>query len=168
MERTFSKIIGIDPGLKGSMCVLDKNGGPPVIQRLPTAQRIRANGKVVNTIDTVALSEMLRKLVPDPNDAVCFLEDVHSCPKDGRTAAFTFGGVQVAIQSTIALYGLPTRFIAPSAWKVRMKCTGPKKNARMRCEKLYPAHKHLFKSIDDCEATLIATYGLLFGGLAVE
>lgn len=162
---SITTIIGIDPGLKGSMVTLDaKKPGSLKIDRLPTKveQRILksgAKGKPINSIDTEALQRILS--VYDPATTVAFLEDVRSMPTDGRRAAFTFGRVKAAIEAALTAQRIPVLYVTPSVWKTRMRCTGLKRNARMRCEAIYPDVK--FKSIDDCEAALIATYGILFG-----
>lgn len=159
-------IIGIDPGLKGSMVTLDaKKPGSLKIDRLPTKveQRILKSGgglgKPINSIDTEALQRILSTY--DPATTVAFLEDVRSMPTDGRRAAFTFGRVKAAIETALSTQRIPVLYVTPSVWKTRMRCTGLKRNARVRCEAIYPDVK--FKSIDDCEAALIATYGILFG-----
>lgn len=158
-------LIGIDPGLKGSVAFL-KSSGSLAIERIPAhvVQRTLASGKQgapTNEVNVPALVAVLLKHTTGADVEVWF-EDVRSAPHDGRRAAFTFGKVKGQIQGALHAAGLnDAHYVAPSVWKVRMKCTGAKRNARARAEALFPTTR--FRSIDDCEAALVAAYGLLVG-----
>lgn len=185
-------IIGIDPGLKGSMAFL-KTEGSLTIERLPVITEQRKTRRV-RSIDTAALVALIKKhtapstpdrphttpstpdrphtgsSTPDQNpinsdtgsskpSAIAIVEDVFSMPRDSRRGAFTFGGVKASITSALALCGVRAVFVSPAVWKGRMRLSADKKRSRALAEKLFPSTK--FKSIDDCEAALLAGYLLL-------
>lgn len=165
-------IVGIDPGINGSMAFISPETGLEIV-RLPVRVEKRST-RDMKFIDTPALFKIL--LARRPHTA--FVENVFSCPGDTPMTAFSFGNSKGRIETCLELFHLfphelfhsdpnsipdPIRIIPVSAsvWKNKMGCTSNKATSRRAAEKLYPHFK--FKSIDDCEAALIATYGLLFG-----
>ena len=148
-----STIVGIDPGLKGSMAFL-KTDGTLHVERLPILIEQRKT-KRVRMIDTQRLTEILKAHGTD----VALVEDVFSMPRDSRRGAFTFGGVKVAIVAALRAAGVRTLYVSPSVWKGKMRLSADKKRSRALAEKVFPKFK--FKSIDDCEAALLAAYLLL-------
>jgi len=146
-------IVGIDPGLKGSMAFL-KTDGSLTVERLPIIVEQRKTRRV-RMIDTQRLTEILKEHGTD----VALVEDVFSRPRDGVRGAFTFGGVKVAIVASLRAAGVRTLYVSPSVWKGRMRLSADKKRSRALAEKVFPKFK--FKSIDDCEAALLAAYLLL-------
>lgn len=146
-------IVGIDPGLKGSMAFL-KTDGSLTVERLPILVEQRKTRRV-RMIDTQRLTEILKEHGAD----VALVEDVFSRPRDGVRGAFTFGGVKTAIVATLRAAGVRTLYVSPSVWKGRMRLSADKKRSRALAEKVFPKFK--FKSIDDCEAALLAAYLLL-------
>jgi crossover junction endodeoxyribonuclease RuvC len=146
-------IVGIDPGLKGSMAFL-KTDGSLTVERLPILVEQRKTRRV-RMIDTQRLTEILKEHGTD----VALVEDVFSRPRDGVRGAFTFGGVKTAIVAALRAAGVRTLYVSPSVWKGRMRLSADKKRSRALAEKVFPKFK--FKSIDDCEAALLAAYLLL-------
>lgn len=166
-------IVGIDPGINGSMAFISPETGLEIV-RLPVRVEKRST-RDMKFIDTPALFKIL--LARRPHTA--FIENVFSCPGDTPMTAFSFGNSKGRIETCLELLHLwspptdystdalppPIRIIPVSAsvWKNKMGVTSNKATSRRAAEKLYPQFK--FKSIDDCEAALIATYGMLFCGV---
>lgn len=168
-------IVGIDPGINGSMAFISPETGLEIV-RLPVRVEKRST-RDMKFIDTPTLFKIL--LARRPHTA--YIENVFSCPGDTPMTAFSFGNSKGRIETCLELFhlGWPTDYstdtdtdtptpspitiipVSASVWKNKMGCTSNKDTSRRAAEKLYPQYK--FKSIDDCEAALIATYGMLFG-----
>lgn len=157
-------IVGVDPGIRGSMAFISPDTGLEIV-RVPVRVEQRSK-REMKFIDTPALFEILLARRPK----IAFVENVFSCPGDTPMTAFSFGNSKGRIETVLevlhlhpdynhteAVYVIP---VSASVWKAKMGVTCNKATSRARAEKLYPQHK--FASIDDCEAALIATYGMLF------
>jgi hypothetical protein len=170
-------IVGIDPGIRGSMAFISSDKGLEIV-RLPIRVEKRSK-REMKFIDTPALYKILLAMRP----RVAFVENVFSCPSDTPMTAFSFGNSKGRIETCLELLHLHPDYnhvdpstetstatdpstpisiipISASVWKNKMGCTTNKLTSRLAAEKLYPNFK--FASIDDCEAALIATYGMLF------
>lgn len=131
-----------------------KTDGSLTVERLPILVEQRKTRRV-RMIDTQRLTEILKEHGTD----VALVEDVFSRPRDGVRGAFTFGGVKTAIVAALRAAGVRTLYVSPSVWKGKMRLSADKKRSRALAEKVFPKFK--FKSIDDCEAALLAAYLLL-------
>lgn len=165
-------IVGVDPGIRGSMAFISPDTGLEIV-RVPIRVEQRSK-REMKFVDTPALFEIMLARRPK----IAFVENVFSCPGDTPMTAFSFGNSKGRIETVLEVLHLhpaynsiagssssacePVRIIPVSAsvWKAKMGVTCNKATSRARAEKLYPQHK--FASIDDCEAALIATYGMLF------
>lgn len=178
-------IVGVDPGIRGSMAFISPDTGLEIV-RVPVRVEQRSK-REMKFVDTPALFEIMLARRPK----IAFVENVFSCPGDTPMTAFSFGNSKGRIETVLEVLHLhpaynsiagsnegsiagsnegsisgeksePVRIVPVSAsvWKAKMGVTCNKATSRAKAEKLYPQHK--FASIDDCEAALIATYGMLF------
>ena len=145
-------ILGIDPGLKGALAFIDKNRNLFTYD-MPVERR--KNGK------KYILGDQLAILIKQHRPIEAWIEDVYSSPQMGVVSAFTFGEGKGTLVGVLAALGVPTRFVVASVWKRQLGLTADKGRAKELARALYPKRKPLLSNEGKCEATLIATYGLL-------
>lgn len=140
------KLLGIDPGRKGAIAVLDTQSNRVTTHDLP---------------DTIpALHQLLISLPPVE---YCTLEQIHAGPKMARrTIGVMFEGFG-ALKSALAWQGIPVRTVRPGEWKKSLNIPADKTAARRRAAEFFPADADqwpLVKHDGRAEAALIAWYGL--------
>lgn len=136
--------IGIDPGKKGSLALLE-------------------NGKVsIFPFDEDTYINVLGKV--DPHTAVCCLEHVGAMPGQGVTSMFHFGENFGFIQGVLRAYKIPFELVRPQKWKKEFSISGDKNSSVSVCKRLFPSVSLLrterCKKEDDgfAEALLMAEY----------
>lgn len=97
------KIIGIDPGLKGALALIDDG-------KLVEVVDIEASDSRINAAHLVA---QLRRWMPE--FAVCEL--VTARPGQGVTSMFTFGHALGSITAVLAALQIPYLLIRPQIWQ---------------------------------------------------
>lgn len=151
------KILGIDPGTKGALSLIDTKKGTVEIEDMP----VYKEGKRTH-VDGKMLGDFIEKWRPD----FAALERVSTRSKDGVVGAFTFGAnygaVLAVVQCMLVKYKLPT----PAQWKRMQKLIGkPKEASHAAACRLYPHASKLLTGprgglkIDRAEALLIADWG---------
>lgn len=139
--------IGVDPGMKGAVAVLDDTGQLVTVHDMPCA------GAGVSA-QLLAHLEDWRNI-----DATVVIEDVHAMPKQGVTSSFGFGRSKGVVEGVFAGALRPIVYIAPSTWKRHLRLTKDKGACRQRAVELWPNHAGLFARVKDdgrAEAALIA------------
>lgn len=147
-------VVGIDPGLSGALAMIS-NAETDAIT-MPLA------GKEV---DGNRLAWQLRAWKPD----VVFVEKVHSMPKQGVAAMFSFGQSYGTIIGVCTALGLNVQLVTPQAWKkVVLEGTNKDKDAAIAfVRRAYPdvelyATSRSKKPHDGiADAVCIAHYGRL-------
>ena len=138
-------ILGIDPGTKGGLAVLNSAGQPLLIGKFDGL----SIHETVNLVkDAAALSW----------SGVCYLEKVGYIKGDGGKGSFTFGKVYGVLYATALSAGLEVKDVYPLAWQSFMQCaTGGNKNvSKQRAVSLWP---HVAVTHHIADALLIAEYG---------
>lgn len=136
--------IGIDPGKKGSLALLE-NGAVSIF---PFSE------------DTYI--DVLSKV--DPHNAVCCLEHVGAMPGQGVTSMFHFGENFGFIQGVLRAYKIPFELVRPQKWKKEFSITGDKNSSIQVCKRLFPEVNLLptprckKESSDIAEAVLMSEY----------
>jgi len=140
--------IGIDPGKKGAIAVVQKE-----------------NLLMVQTLENLPITTMrsvFNGLVLRFPDARVFIEDVHASPQMGVTSAFTFGkGFGVLLAYTLSFYGQAT-LVRPQVWQGALGClsAGDKKSLFSFAKtKFQEEHNQGAFQKDQADAALIALYG---------
>lgn len=137
--------IGIDPGKKGALALLDENA-PPLL--LPFGED--------------AYIAALRRA--SEGEAVACLEHVGAMPGQGVTSMFTFGQNFGYIRGLLEAFRIPYELVRPQKWKKVYSITGDKNSAIAVCRRLFPAvplHRTERCRTDDdgmAEALLMAEY----------
>lgn len=155
------KIIGIDPGLTGAISLVSRE--EVVVFDTPTC-KLRMGRKTKTEYLPLEMAEVLQSLAK--SDCHVFMEKVHSMPGQGVASTFNFGkgfGIWIGI---LAALKIPYSLITPQAWKKKLMCGMPDKDAsRIRAQQLYPQaanYLNLKKHHGRAESLLIAHYGKYF------
>lgn len=150
------KILGIDPGAKGALALVD--GHSVKLFEMPRVS-VRRGKTDKDEVDGFALMDILSDLSPD----VAYIELVGGMDGQSASAAFNFG--RAAGAAEYLLMGLRIRHVRvpPTVWKPVFKIRGGKDDARMHAMRLWPEAAAEFRRrrMDFAEAALIAEYGRL-------
>lgn len=133
--------LGIDPGLSGGLAVVDSDGCPAAITKMPETER--------DILDWL--------LTAPPHISFAMIEFVSSSPQMGVTSAFTFGKGYGVLIGLLTACGIPFEFVRPLKWQTKLGCkTGGDKNvSKRKAQQLWPDQKITHATAD---ALLIAEY----------
>lgn len=155
----MTRILGIDPGVSGALCLLDTELWTLAITDMP----LEAGVKGKNKVSSGGLIAAIRACDPDH----AFLEDVSASPQMGVTSAFSFGDGFGCTRTAITAHDATLWLVRPQVWKPALKVPKDKKQATTRAAQLFPdARKILYGprggAFDGrAESALIAFYGAL-------
>ncbi len=140
-------ILGIDPGTKGGLAVLNSAGQPLFLYDLEDCTLKEAEQAVKEAARLAWYG-------------VCYLEKVGYIKGDGGKGAFTFGKVYGLLYGAVLAHKLEVIDVFPQRWQGAMQCLtgGVKRVSRLRAKSLWPS---ISKNITDntADALLIAEYG---------
>ena len=97
--------LGIDPGKKGCLCVLD-NG-------IPTFFDWPKDGNIIIFFETL-ITHLENNCTE--NIALAVLEKVHAMPKQGVTSMFNFGENLGMWKAFLAVHKIPHLIVTPQQW----------------------------------------------------
>jgi len=152
--------IGIDPGLKGGLALLDDKGRVRACEPMPVISR--AYGRAGNQVDGAELSHILYKWT---RYGMCpiYLERVAARPNQGVASMFSFGHGVGVIEGVAAAFNIPLYWVLPTVWKRRAGLLRQDKDAsRLKVRTEHPEILELLKTKDSvgiADAVLIAEYG---------
>lgn len=158
------RILGIDPGLEGALCLLDTETNAVEIIDMPTL-KLKVGKGSKNVIDPFALGAWVDGRNKNGIDQA-WLERVSSSSQMGVTSAFTFGEGYGIVRGVLAANFIPTERVTPASWKAALKVPAEKDGAIARASEMFPRDIHhwpLKKHDGRAEARLIAHYGAQHG-----
>jgi len=134
-------IMGIDPGWSGGVAVVSDR------------QAIAYGFTKMTERD---MYEAIKSCAPGVD--MCYIEKVHSMPKQGVASSFKFGHSYGFLRGVLTALNIPFTEVSPMKWQNALSCrTGGDKNiTKAKAQQLYPSIK-ITHAIAD--ALLIATYG---------
>lgn len=161
------RVIGIDPGLRGGLGVLDVDDAGDclavTLHRTPSMPVTRG-GKLRNEYDAAAMCGLLSRAIdgrPVPfRNCEVVLEAQGPRPKQGTASTYRTGvgfGIWLGI---VAAFKVPYRVVPPATWKRHAGLIGADKRAsRLRAQERYPA-LGVIAAADEgpAEALLLAAY----------
>lgn len=152
-------VLGVDPGLTGAIAFLNDNGGL-TIWDMPILEIVKGKKKrkELNMHKLGAILDDLRPLV-----LVAYVEDVHSLPKNGVVASFSFGWVCGAIRQALVDREFMIEPVQPRKWQTALKVKKGGGGSLLRASELMPQHADKWSRKMDhnrAAATLIAHYGI--------
>ena len=108
-------IIGIDPGISGSICFLQDGKILEVIE-MPTMTDGKKNKRQVN--GSQIYNEISKRITKDRNqDIRVVIEQVSAMPGQGVTSMFNFGQSFGILKGLCSAMQLPMYFVRPAKWK---------------------------------------------------
>ena len=153
-------IIGIDPGISGSICFFQDGKIIDVVE-MPTMTEGKKNKKQVNGSQIFnEISLQIKKL--DKNDIKVVIEQVSAMPGQGVTSMFNFGQSFGILKGICSAMQLPMYFVRPAKWKKYFNLINSEKDAsRTKAIEIFPYFSsHLSKKKDSnkADAILIASF----------
>ena len=142
------RFLGVDPGKKGGAAIIDDRG---------------------ILLETIAFEKGTEKEVTNffrpwkhRTDVFCYLEKVHSMPKQGVKSMFTFGQNYGFVRACFHCFNIPFIEIAPKVWQKKLGCLtgGDKKVTRGKAQQLFPLVDPVTNAIAD--AMLLAWSARVF------
>ena len=153
-------IIGIDPGISGSICFLEDGIIKDVLE-MPTMTEGKKNKKQVNGSQIYNEISFRIKTYEKKNIKVV-IEQVSAMPGQGETSMFNFGQSFGILKGICSAMQLPIYFVRPAKWKKYFNLINSEKDAsRTRAIEIFPYFSsNLSKKKDSnkADAILIASY----------
>ena len=153
-------IIGIDPGISGSICFLD-NGKILDVIEMPTMTDGKKNKKQVN--GSQVYNEVTKRIKQfEKNQIRVVIEHVSAMPGQGVTSMFNFGQSFGILKGICTAMQLPMYFVRPTKWKKYFNLLNSEKDAsRTRAIEIFPYFSSQLsrkKDSNKADAILIASF----------
>ena len=153
-------IIGIDPGISGSICFFKEGKILDVIE-MPTMTEGKKNKKQVN--GSQIYNEILKRVNKfEKNDIRVVVEQVSAMPGQGVTSMFNFGQSFGILKGICSAMQLPIYFVRPAKWKKYFNLINSEKDAsRARAIEIFPYFSSRLakkKDSNKADAILIASF----------
>ena len=153
-------IIGIDPGISGSICFFEDGKILDVIE-MPTMNEGKKNKKQVNGAQIYnEITDRINKL--QTQDVRVVVEQVSAMPGQGVTSMFNFGQSFGIIKGICSAMQLPLYFVRPTKWKKYFNLIKSEKDAsRTRAIEIFPYFSSQLskkKDSNKADAILIASF----------
>ena len=153
-------IIGIDPGISGSICFLE-NGKIIDVIEMPTMNEGKKNKRQVN--GSQIYNEISTRINLKERDNVrVVIEQVSAMPGQGVTSMFNFGQSFGILKGICSAMRLPMYFVRPAKWKKYFNLINSEKDAsRTRAIEIFPYFSSQLtkkKDANKADAILIASF----------
>ena len=153
-------IIGIDPGISGSICFLDNGKILDVIEMTIMADG-KKNKKQVN--GSQVYNEICKRIKQfEKNQIRVVIEHVSAMPGQGVTSMFNFGQSFGILKGICTAMQLPMYFVRPTKWKKYFNLLNSEKDAsRTRAIEIFPYFSSQLsrkKDSNKADAILIASF----------
>ncbi|MDC3069873.1 crossover junction endodeoxyribonuclease [bacterium] len=153
-------IIGIDPGISGSICFLDDGKILDVIE-MPIMTDGKKNKKQVN--GSQVYNEVTKRIKQfEKNQIRVVIEHVSAMPGQGVTSMFNFGQSFGILKGICTAMQLPMYFVRPAKWKKYFNLLNSEKDAsRTRAIEIFPYFSSQLsrkKDSNKADAILIASF----------
>ena len=130
-------IIGIDPGISGSICFLEDGIIKDVLE-MPTMTEGKKNKKQVNGSQIFNEISFRIKTYEKKNIKVV-IEQVSAMPGQGVTSMFNFGQSFGILKGICSAMQLPIYFVRPAKWKKYFNLINSEKDAsRTKAIEIFP------------------------------
>ena len=153
-------IIGIDPGISGSICFFQDGLIKDVVD-MPTMTEGKKNKKQVNGSQIFnEISEKIKNM--DKKNIKVVIEHVTAMPGQGVTSMFNFSQSFGILKGICSAMQLSVYFVRPAKWKKYFNLINSEKDAsRTRAIEIFPyysSHLSRRKDSNKADAILIASY----------
>ena len=152
-------IIGIDPGISGSICFFEDGKILEVIE-MPVMTEGKKNKKQVN--GSQIYNEFLKRINRKDDEIRVVIEQVSAMPGQGVTSMFNFGQSFGILKGICSAMQLPMFFVRPAKWKKYFNLINSEKDAsRTRAIEIFPYFSTQLskkKDTNKADAILIASF----------
>ena len=153
-------IIGVDPGISGSICFL-LDGKILEVLDMPTMAEGKKNKKQIN--GSQIFNEISRVINKIQNQEVrVVIEQVSAMPGQGVTSMFNFGQSFGILKGICSAMKLPMYFVRPAKWKKYFNLINSQKDAsRTKAIEIFPYFSQELskkKDANKADAILIASF----------
>ena len=153
-------IIGIDPGISGSICFFEDGKIIDVIE-MPTMTDGKKNKRQVNGSQIYnEISKRINKT--EKQNIRVIIEQVSAMPGQGVTSMFNFGQSFGILKGICSAMQLPMYFIRPAKWKKYFSLINSEKDAsRTKVIEMFPSFSSQLskkKDSNKADAILIASF----------
>ena len=153
-------IIGIDPGISGSICFL-KDGKILDVIEMPTMTEGKKNKRQVN--GSQIYNEIFKRINKEENQEIrVVIEQVSAMPGQGVTSMFNFGQSFGILKGLCSAMQLSMYFVRPAKWKKYFNLINSEKDAsRTRAIEIFPYFSSQLskkKDSNKADAILIASF----------
>jgi len=153
-------IIGIDPGISGSICFFEDGRILDVVE-MPTMTEGKKNKKQVN--GSQIYNEIFNRIKQrDKKEIKVIIEQVSAMPGQGVTSMFNFGQSYGILKGICSAMQLPMYFVRPAKWKKYFNLINSEKDAsRTRAIEIFPYFSSQLsrkKDSNKADAILIASF----------
>ena len=153
-------IIGIDPGISGSICFFE-DGKVTDIVEMPNMADGKKNKRQVNGAQIYNESSSRIKNF-NKEDIKVVIEQVSAMPGQGVTSMFNFGQSFGVLKGICSAMQLPMYFVRPAKWKKYFNLINSEKDAsRTKAIQIFPyisAQLSRKKDANKADAILIASF----------
>ena len=153
-------IIGIDPGISGSICFFEEGKILDVVE-MPTMTEGKKNKKQVN--GPQVYNEILKRINKIEKQHIrVVIEQVSAMPGQGVTSMFNFGQSFGILKGICSAMQLSLYFVRPAKWKKYFGLINSEKDAsRTKAIEIFPyfsSHLSKKKDANKADAILIASF----------
>ena len=153
-------IIGIDPGMSGSICFFEDGKIIDVIE-MPTMTDGKKNKRQVNGSQIYnEINSRIDKI--EKKNIRTVIEQVSAMPGQGVTSMFNFGQSFGILKGICSAMQLPMYFIRPAKWKKYFSLINSEKDAsRTKAIEMFPSFSSQLskkKDSNKADAILIASF----------
>ena len=153
-------IIGIDPGISGSICFFEDGKIVDVVE-MPNMTEGKKKKKQVNGAQIYnEISKRTQNL--EKKDVKVVIEQVSAMPGQGVTSMFNFGQSFGILKGICSAMRLPMYFVRPAKWKKYFNLINSEKDAsRTRAIEIFPYFSSQLsrkKDSNKADAILIASF----------
>ena len=153
-------IIGIDPGISGSICFFEDGKIIDVVV-MPTMTDGKKNKRQVN--GSQIYNEILKRIIKiEKQNVRVIIEQVSAMPGQGVTSMFNFGQSFGILKGICSAMQLPMYFVRPAKWKKYFGLINSEKDAsRTKAIEIFPYFSSQLskkKDSNKADAILIASF----------
>ena len=152
-------IIGIDPGISGSICFFE-DGKIIAVLEMPVMTEGKKNKKQVNGAQIY--NEFSKRINKKDDEVRVVIEQVSAMPGQGVTSMFNFGQSFGILKGICSAMQLPMYFVRPTKWKKYFNLINSEKDAsRARAIEIFPYFSSQLsrkKDSNKADAILIASF----------
>ena len=153
-------IIGIDPGITGSICFFEDGKIIDVVE-MPNMAEGKKNKRQVNGAQIYhEISKRIKNF--EKKDIKVIIEQVAAMPGQGVTSMFNFGQSFGVLKGICAAMQIPMYFVRPAKWKKYFNLINSEKDAsRTKAIEIFPhfsAQLSRKKDSNKADAILISSF----------